>query len=241
MRLEICLPIYNEAAILSQSVNQTFLFCEKNLSDYDWSIMLLINGSSDKSELITKELSTSHKQIQYRIYTEGGKGRTLRRYILESNAEILIYMDADLAVDLNDIPLLIKPIAENKADIAIGNRFHPNSVVERGLFREIQSNCYSYLSRFLFWQPFHDLQCGFKALRPAVFKDIAEKVKNPGWFFDTEFIVYAHKQNLRIAEVAINWKDARLGPRQSKTNILLGTPRFILQVLKFWFKLVFRA
>ncbi len=241
MRLEICLPIYNEAQILAQSITKTFLFCEKHFSNYDWFIILLINGSTDDSEKIGKELSATHPRIQVHAYKEGGKGRTLRRYILESKADVLVYMDADLAVDLNDLPALIEPVAHNAADIAIGNRFNKNSVVDRGLFREIQSSCYSYLSRFLFWQPFHDLQCGFKALRPPVFKTIADKVTNPNWFFDTEFIVHAHKHGLKIAEVAINWKDDRLGPRQSKTNILMGTPRFILQTLKFWLSLVFRA
>lgn len=227
MRVDICIPIYNEEQVIEQSVNQVIEFCEKNLLRYDWRLVLVINGSSDRSTEIAKYLSEANNKIRLEVFPEGGRGRALKRAWLNSNADIVAYMDADLAVKLEALKTLIDSVANGSADLAIGNRFLPQSKVKRSLFREIQSRTYSLLARLILGHPQKDLQCGFKAVKKSVFLTLKDKILDPIWFFDTELIIWAQQFQFRIAEIPVDWHDTRLGKRSSKVHSFLVAMEFI--------------
>jgi hypothetical protein len=131
----------------------------------------------------------------------------LKRAWLQSEADILCYMDVDLATDLAALPALVDALASGQFDLAIGSRLAPGSRTKRGWKRELISRCYVRLIRAFFPVRFSDAQCGFKAITRGAARELLPLVQDNGWFFDTELLVLAHRFGCRIAEVPVIWND----------------------------------
>jgi glycosyltransferase involved in cell wall biosynthesis len=218
MHVDICVPAYNEALILEASTEQLYNFCKTNLTNLDWQIVLVINGSNDNSPAIARELEKKYPCLSVVVFKQGGRGQALKKYWLDSKAEIVAYMDSDLAVNLEALPRLLSPLINNKADLVIGNRYDKKSLLKRSFFRNLSSYLYNLIAKSLFNYKQKDLQCGFKAIKKSVFEKLADKTNDPGWFFDAELIIWAEKLNFKVLGIYVNWQENRLGQRISKVR-----------------------
>jgi putative flippase GtrA len=79
--------------------------------------------------------------------------------------------------------------------------------VRRGPKRELISRCYNLLLRTALRARFSDAQCGFKAVRSEVARELVPIVADNAWFFDTELLVVAERSGLRLHEVPVDWVD----------------------------------
>jgi len=79
--------------------------------------------------------------------------------------------------------------------------------VTRGAKRELISRVYNHILRLALGARFSDAQCGFKALRADVARELLPDIVDQGWFFDTELLVAAQRRGMRIHEVAVDWVD----------------------------------
>jgi putative flippase GtrA len=138
---------------------------------------------------------------------EKGRGRALKRVWTDSDAEVLVYMDVDLSTDLNALLPLVAPLISGHSDLAIGTRLRDGSRVTRGPKREVISRGYNLLVRQALRTRFSDAQCGFKAVRRDVAREVLPLVEDDAWFFDTELLVLAERAGLRIHEVPVDWVD----------------------------------
>lgn len=77
----------------------------------------------------------------------------------------------------------------------------------RGPKREFISRTYNVLLRATMAAKFSDAQCGFKAARTDVIKQLLAEVEDNAWFFDTELLLLAERSGLRIHEVPVDWVD----------------------------------
>lgn len=232
MRVDICVPAYNEALILEKSTKQLYEFCEKNLTNIDWQVVLVINGSTDNSIAIAEELKKTYQHLSVVVFKKAGRSQALIDYWKISSANIVSYMDCDLAVDLEALPRLLNPLINNQADLTIGNRFHKNSLVQRSFLRELSSRSYNLLAKIIIGHKQKDLQCGFKAIKKEAFNKLPIKNQDDIWFFDTELILWANKLNLKVESIPVNWQEIRLGKRQSTVKIISTTINFSKNLLK---------
>jgi putative flippase GtrA len=116
-------------------------------------------------------------------------------------------MDVDLSTDLRALLPLVAPLISGHSDVAIGTRLARSARVTRGSGREFISRSYNLLLRTCLRARFSDAQCGFKAVRADVAKRLLPAVVDDGWFFDTELLVLAQREGLRIHEVPVDWVD----------------------------------
>ena len=116
-------------------------------------------------------------------------------------------MDVDLSTDLNALLPLVAPLLSGHSDLAIGSRLARGSRALRGPKRELISRGYNLLLRGALRARFSDAQCGFKAIRSDVARELLPLVEDTAWFFDTELLVLAERANLRIHEVPVDWVD----------------------------------
>jgi putative flippase GtrA len=77
----------------------------------------------------------------------------------------------------------------------------------RGPKREVISRSYNLILHGMLAARFSDAQCGFKAIRADVARELLPMVEDTGWFFDTELLVLAERAGLRIHEVPVDWVD----------------------------------
>ena len=116
-------------------------------------------------------------------------------------------MDVDLSTDLTAVPCMIKAL-ESGYDVAVGSRLIKGArVYSRTVKREIISRSYNYLIKALFLNKFTDAQCGFKAMTREAAALLLPSVKDQGWFFDTELLIVAEKNGLKIKDIPVIWTD----------------------------------
>jgi putative flippase GtrA len=134
-----------------------------------------------------------------------GRGLALRTAWGFSDADIVVYMDVDLSTGLDALLPLVAPLSNGHSDIAIGSRLAPGARTVRGPKREVISRCYNALIRLSHGARFSDAQCGFKAARAEVIRPLLQRIEDDSWFFDTELLLLAEHNGLRVHEVPVDW------------------------------------
>jgi hypothetical protein len=114
-------------------------------------------------------------------------------------------MDVDLSTNLWSFLPLVAPLATGHSDVAIGSRLLRGAMVTRQWKRELISRCYNLLIKAMFGNGFSDAQCGFKAIKRSVAKELLPWVEDNEWFFDTELLLLAEERGYRVSEVPVDW------------------------------------
>ena len=231
--VDIILPVYyGNLRELEESIKTQVRTYKLILKDYKWSIVISINGKdADKIIDLSKKLSRSYRNVKY-LYTEfAGKGYGVINGWSKSKADIRVYMDIDLSVDLKCLPELIRKI-ELGYDISIGSRYHKDSRVKRGFKRKLISMIYHLLLiKIILGAKYKDVQCGFKAINKRV-PEIFDLVKDRKWFFETEFLYLAQKKGFKIIDVPVIWNESKF----SSINLLKVVPEFFIKMIKLRFR-----
>ena len=204
--VDIVIPVYNEERDLPRSIEILTKFLRENLAGYPWRVIIADNASTDSTLSVAEMLSNRYTGVTAVHIPQKGRGRALRHVWMESTADIVSYMDVDLSTDLTHFPQLVKSVEEG-SHVAIGSRLLKGSRVERSFKREFISRSYSALIRAMFFTPFKDAQCGFKALSRGAVRALVPVVKDNGWFFDSELLIIAARRGLRIKEIPVRWQD----------------------------------
>ena len=229
--VDIVIPVYNEEKDLPKCVVSLSRFLEANLS-YPWRIVIADNGSTDSTPAVADMLSQEYPNLSCIHLEMKGRGRALRKAWLESDADILTYMDVDLSTDLDALPPLVKAIGEEGYDLGIGSRLMKGSVVKRRSFkREVTSRSYNLIIKAIFFTRFKDAQCGFKGISRKAAHALVPKVEDQAWFFDSELLILAEKSGLRIKEIPVTWiddPDSRVNVIRTATEDLKGLLRLRL-------------
>lgn len=204
--VEIVLPVFNEADVLADSVRglDSYLASDFPLT---YSIVIADNASTDDTGVIANALADDLPSVNYVRLDEKGRGRALRKVWSMTSSPVTCYMDIDLSTDLKGLLPLVAPLLSGHSDLAIGTRLDHGAQVTRGGKREFISRSYNYLLRTMLRARFSDAQCGFKAIRTEAVQPLLPKVRDNGWFFDTELLVLAQRKGLRTHEVPVDWVD----------------------------------
>lgn len=234
MRVDFCLPIKNEAQVLETNLFKLLAYLEALNAEYDWKIIGAVNGSSDGSLTILQKLKVKFPdKIDYLEIVAPGKGRAIKTCWDKSRADVLAFMDADLAVSLEGINQLIAPILKGQADLVIGSRFTAGAYAERSWRRGLISKSYALFSRAVLGHNKSDLQCGFKAISRTQYQKITNFLNDDFWFLDTELVVLADLAGLRTKEIPVIWRENRQGKNKSNVHVLQDGWAFVLKILMF--------
>jgi putative flippase GtrA len=204
--LDIVIPVYNEERELAASVRRLHHFLATEVP-YPARIMVADNASTDGTLDVARRLAEKLPHVEVLHLDAKGRGGALRAAWTSSTAAVVAYMDVDLSTDLRALMPLVAPLVSGHSDIAIGTRLSASSRVVRGSKREFVSRSYNLILRGVLGARFSDAQCGFKAIRADVAKQLLPLVVDTGWFFDTELLVIAERAGLRIHEVPVDWID----------------------------------
>ena len=225
--VDVVIPVYNEERDLPRCIAVLRPFLKEHLGDGGWRILVADNGSTDNTLKVAQGLARQYPEVSYLHIPEKGRGRALKQAWLGSQADIVSFMDVDLSTGLGAFPQLLQALDQGN-DLAIGSRYQPTSRVRRSWLRAVLSRSYNLLLRVLFWPPFADAQCGFKAARRTVAQELLARVRNPTWFFDSELLLRARKSGYRIKEVPVEWHedpDSRVGLSRAILGMMLEALR----------------
>ena len=215
-RISITIPTWNEEAVIGHNLRILLSALPRLLPEHDVAVEIADNASTDRTREIVREFPVSLHEIPTR-----GKGRAVReswsRHL--DDADILVFMDADLAADLFSLPALVNPILSGAADIVCGSRFVAGAKVTRSPSRRLASMLYRVFQKILLRLSVKDAQCGFKAISVSSAKILLPRCKENGWLFDTALLAHAKASGCRIAEIPVTWVDARDPARRSAIRL----------------------
>ena len=166
--LSIVISLYNEEESLSELVR----WIEKVMTreDYNYEILMVDDGSTDKSWNLVKELAEKNPAIRGISFRRNyGKSAALYHGFAAAEGRVIVTMDADLQDSPDEIPELYRMIVEEGWDIVSGwkkKRF------DNKLTKNIPSKLYNATARRITGIKLHDMNCGLKAYRNEVVKNI---------------------------------------------------------------------
>jgi putative flippase GtrA len=204
--VDVVVPVYNEQATLEDSVRRLHDFLSETFP-FTWRIVVADNASTDGTPFIAAALADELDGVTHLRLDRKGRGLALREAWSRSHARVVSYMDVDLSTDLRGLLPLIAPLLSGHSDVAIGSRLARGAEVVRGPKRELISRAYNTILHATLRVRFTDAQCGFKAVTRGAAAQLLPQIRDDGWFFDTELLVLAGRDGLRIHEVPVDWVD----------------------------------
>jgi putative flippase GtrA len=229
--VDVVIPVFDEERVLGLSVRRLHTFLTVSFP-FSWRITIVDNASTDSTWSVATGLESELSGVRAVNLDRKGRGLALRRAWSESDADVVAYMDVDLSTDLDALLPLVAPLVSGHSDVAIGSRLAPWSHVARHPTREVISRSYNLILRTLLATRVRDAQCGFKAVRATVARRLLPAVEDDGWFFDTELLLLAERNGLRIHEVPVDWiddVDSRVRVVSTAVGDLKGTARMALR------------
>jgi glycosyltransferase involved in cell wall biosynthesis len=232
MTFDVTIPVLNEEKTLVQQVNILHTFLKQHFPTHNqWRIVIADNGSTDATLALATELSVQNADIQVVKVPRRGVGLALKTSWTQSNADIVGYMDLDMATDLPHFLETYQALVDGN-DLVYATRLHPKSkVIGRTLKREITSRIFNFLLKTYLGVKFSDGMCGFKFLKREKLANLmANGAENDGWFFSTELLTIAEWNGLKLYELPVKWTD----DPDSRVNISALAKQYLkaMQVLK---------
>jgi len=196
MKIIAVIPAYNEASRVSAVVHAARRYVDR--------VVVVDDGSFDA----TSDVAAAAGATVVRHSENAGAGAATMTGIEAARgllADIIVTIDADEQHDPRDIPALLQPVREGRADVVFANRFGPTVAGKRRnripavrrLFNTI-GNVVTFLAAGRWVR---DSQCGFKVFGPKALREV--HLQTRGFEFCTEVIREARRHHWRIAEVPV--------------------------------------
>lgn len=199
-KISIVIPVFNEEDSIFPLVNEIRKVF-KNM-DVWYEIIMIDDGSTDKSLSTIIELSKTDKKIKFVSFRKNyGKSAALQTGFKQAVGEAVITMDSDLQDDPNEIPALLKKLDEG-FDVVSGWK----KIRQDPFIKKVSSKFFNFVTRIFSGIKIHDFNCGLKAYRKSVTESL-----NVYGELHRYMPVLAHWQGYSIAEIPVKHHPRRYG------------------------------
>ncbi len=209
--ISVIIPAYNEEKNITNTLQEVAGYLTGKFGK-DWEAIVVDDGSSDATYRLAEECIRTLKEANANLRLlknekNAGKGSAVRKGMLAAQGDIRLFMDADNATRIEELEKLLPPFSE-EADIVIGSRKIKGAlIVEKQPFiRRFASRVYHWIVKLLLGTSVSDYNCGFKALKGGVARDLFSIGQANGWEFDAELLFLAKKKGYRVREVPVIWQ-----------------------------------
>lgn len=197
--LSLVIPFYNCEKNVADTVEKVIAYREKYNPQMEF--IAVDDGSSDKTLSEIKR----YENRKVRVISCGknkGKGGAIREGVLAAKGGVIIFTDADLAYGLEPVAQFTEKI--KTSHIVTGTRRQDTNIAENyGFARTLASKTFSDIAESLLHLGVGDTQCGFKAYRADVAKELFQSLETYGFGFDVEILYKAKKQGFTITELPV--------------------------------------
>ncbi len=167
MNISVIVPLFNEVESIGEL--QAWIARVMQNNDFSYEVIFVDDGSNDGSWDLIEKMSQESPEIKgIKFKRNYGKSAALNVGFKEAQGDVIITMDADLQDSPEEIPGLFKMISEEGFDLVSGwkkKRYDP-------ITKTVPSKFFNRITRWISGIKLHDFNCGLKAYRKAVIKDI---------------------------------------------------------------------
>lgn len=197
--LSLIIATYNEGPTLLSSLREIKKTLDR--TKIKWEMICIDDCSKDSSFKVTKKFAKGKHNISVTFHEKNvGRGGTVVEGIKMAKGKVVGFIDVDLEVSPVYIPQFVEAI-EDGYNVAIATRIYKESLST--VARWISSKIYVFLVRHILQINYKDTEAGYKFFNRRKILKVLKKVKNKGWFFDTEIITRSHLAKLKIKEIPV--------------------------------------
>ena len=227
--VSLILPCYNESEIFNDSVKRII----KTLSqtDYTWEIIFVEDKSQDNTAALIKSFLEKYPRLNLSAYfheRNEGRGKTVSDGFYKASGKYVGFIDIDLEAGEWYLPKFIDEL-ENGVDAAVAWRIYDFAFWS--LPRWLASKGYVWLRKEILGLPYQDTEGGYKFFKRQKILPLLKKVKNKGWFFDTEIMALCFKHKLRVKEIPVAF--VRNPQKTSTVKLIPDSLEYLLNLIKF--------
>ena len=201
MKLSIVIPVYNEAATISQIVDMV-----RSVDvGMDKEILLVDDCSRDGTRAVLEKMGKEQADLKVLLHdVNQGKGAALRTGFAAATGDVVLIQDADLEYDPKEYPRLLQPIVEGHADVVYGSRFLGGGA-HRVVFywHYLGNRLLTTLSNMTTNLNLTDMEVCYKVFKREVIQSIPLKENRFG--FEVEITAKIARRQLKIYEVPISY------------------------------------
>ena len=212
--ITIVFPMYNEEAYARRAVEAArSVLTAAGITD--WEIVIVDDASTDGTPALAEAMAREDSRVRV-VHNPVNRrlGGALRAGYAAATKDLVFYTDADLPVDLAELPRAIRLLEYQQADVVAAYRFDRTS---EGLVRALYTLCYNHLVRTLFGLRVRDVNFAFKLFRRSILEKFT--LTSEGSFIDAEFLLRARKAGCVIIQIGLDYF-----PRTRGTSTLASVP-----------------
>jgi glycosyltransferase involved in cell wall biosynthesis len=173
-------------------------------------LIVVDDGSTDRTADLLEEMQRHYPAVRVlRNERNHGKGFSVRRGVLETRGELVLFTDADLSAPIEETNKLLAALESSGADAAVGSRALQRRLigVHQPWWREWAGRAFNRLVRLFTGLKIRDTQCGLKLFRRTSTHRAFELQRVTGFGFDPEVLFLIERLGGKVIEVPVRWND----------------------------------
>ncbi len=209
VQISVVIPAFNEGQKIKATLKKVTSYLRQEYSSYE--VIVVDDGSTDNTLLEAISCAADDPSIRCLCNNSNrGKGYSVRRGMLESAGEWVLFTDADLSTPIEELSRLMNWGALGY-HVIIGSRALQDSLiaVRQPLYRVVLGKSFNLAVRLVAVPDVRDTQCGFKLFWGEAGRLLASLGQLNRYSFDVEMLFLAKKMGLKVAEVPVQWAHCR--------------------------------
>jgi dolichyl-phosphate beta-glucosyltransferase len=220
--LSVVVPAFNEEARIGRTVSE--VVAELDRLAVDGELLIVDDGSSDRTASIVEHAAGGDSRIRLVRAPHAGKGATVRRGMLESQAEWRFLADADLSMPISELRRFLDVAGSSGGDVFVGSREAAGARrVGEPWSRHFVGRVFNWMVKLFVLRGIDDTQCGFKLFSARAANALFALQQLDGFGFDVEILFLARRAGFDIREIPVTW----VYGRESKVGLASGARGFI--------------
>jgi glycosyltransferase involved in cell wall biosynthesis len=205
--LTVVIPTFNESARLEHGLDRLRGAAREGALDLDRTEILVVDdGSVDDTRSVAVRLTDAFPHARVLSHVRNlGKGAAVRTGVLAATGELVVFADADMAIDPSHLPALVEALG--RVPVAVGSRAVHGHVDYGSRLRTDAGRIFNLAVRGLGGVHLADTQCGFKGFRRSAALLLAHFQTTTGYEFDVELLWLAGCLGLEVEVVPVTWLD----------------------------------
>jgi glycosyltransferase involved in cell wall biosynthesis len=223
--LTIFFPMWNEEEYIDRALRAAREVCTTlvglgEIGDYE--LLVIDDASTDATGRIADDRAAADPRVRVVHHARNRKlGGSLKTGFSEARGDVILYADADLPFDMDEVVRACRLLRRYEADIVSAWRFDRTG---EGWVRTVYSFFYNLMVRVLFGVRMRDVNFAFKLCRRRVFDHV--KLESEGSFIDAELIVRASRHGYKVVQFGVDYF-----PRTRGVSTL-SSPAVIVKILR---------
>jgi glycosyltransferase involved in cell wall biosynthesis len=224
-KLSVFYPMWNEEAYIERALLFGKRACEKLVAEgdiLDYELIVVDDASTDATGAIADELAAHDERIRVVHHAKNRKlGGSMKTGFAEATGDLVLYTDADLPFDMNELPRAVRLMREYGVDIVSAYRFDRTG---EGSLRAVYTLVYNALVKALFGVRVRDINFAFKLCRRRIFDHV--ELRSEGSFVDAELIIRSTRLGFEMLQFGVDYF-----PR-TRGESTLSSPSVIVTILR---------